>query len=78
MDVKCGKFSIGRYVDIRAGDAAVLELLKPTAPYERKKKKLRFKVAERVNDGQKVEYSRPAPWVNKLDFFNSGEESVVT
>ena len=31
-------FSIGRYLEARAGDAALLEMLKPSAPYQRRKR----------------------------------------
>jgi len=37
------QFSIGRFLEVRCGDAAVLDLLKPTAPYVKPKRRRRRK-----------------------------------
>ena len=41
LSVNFSSFSIGRYLEARAGDAAMLDLLKPTAPFQRRRKNFR-------------------------------------
>ena len=38
LSINFSSFSIGRYLEARAGDAAMLDLLKPTAPFQRRRK----------------------------------------
>ena len=41
LSINFSSFSIGRYLEARAGDAAMLDLLKPKAPFQPRSKKLR-------------------------------------
>jgi hypothetical protein len=60
LELDFGAFSVGRFLELSAGDAALHDALKPVAPFERKKRKRAPLQAEAVvSDGEKPQSGAP-------------------
>ena len=75
-DDASSRFVIGRYVDVRVGDKTIIERLKPTAPYQKKKKQKQKRAPRyrgRELPGERPSFDKPSTWAVPLPFFNMPE-----